>query len=73
MVKYGEIKETSGVHYMREVSQKELTSECWLVQMRGLEGCNTCEFVDTDECGGKRIRKYGANELGHKVPLGVAL
>jgi len=30
----------------------ELTSECWLVQFRGLEACVDCELFNTRECGG---------------------
>ena len=39
------------------INQADLTPECWVIQMWGIEQCDTCEFLDTDECGGKRIRK----------------
>lgn len=51
------------------VNQKKLSSECGIVQFWGLEKCKTCEFRKKD-CGGKKIRKTGRNELGFKVPLG---
>jgi len=39
------------------IDQSMLTSECWFIQMWGIEACSTCEFKDTDDCGGKLIRK----------------
>jgi len=51
------------------VRQSDLTSECWSVQFHGLEYCKTCEFVDTDDCGGKNIRETKKNEKGIKVPI----
>lgn len=41
----------------KEINQDGLTSECWLIQFDGLNACENCEFVNTDECGGKNIRK----------------
>lgn len=52
-----------------EVPQGKLSSECWTVQFRGLVACDTCEYVNTKDCGGKRIRKIGKNCLGHVVPV----
>jgi hypothetical protein len=52
------------------VKQSDLTSECWSVQVWGLQYCEKCEFKDTDECGGKRIREFAQNENGRLVPLG---
>ena len=57
----------------RIINQKELTSECWAIQFRGLEACKDCEFKDSNECGGKEIRKKLMNKLGFKVPLGKEL
>jgi len=54
----------------RSIPQSELTAECWLVQMAGLERCETCEFAGTDECGGLDIRTTGKNQKGFEVPLG---
>lgn len=55
----------------RLIPQKHLTSECWMVQFRGLKACEECEFKDTSECGGKAIRKKLMNVKGYKVPLGA--
>jgi hypothetical protein len=41
----------------KEIPQEELTSECWGIQFQGLTACEDCEFLDTDECGGVRIRE----------------
>jgi hypothetical protein len=51
----------------KEIDQSELTGECWQVQFWGLSECEECEYKDTDECGGKRIRKTGRNKKGHVV------
>jgi hypothetical protein len=56
----------------RIIPQKDLTSECWGVQMQGLSACKSCEFRDTEECGGKKIRESKKNEKGKRVPLGRA-
>ena len=53
----------------RTIKQKNLTSECWSVQFSGLEYCDTCEFKDTKNCGGQKIRKTGKNDKGIKVPI----
>lgn len=52
------------------ISGGELTSECWTVQMKGVDACETCELKDTDECGGQEIRATGKNANGLKVPIG---
>jgi len=48
----------------KRIYQKDLTSDCWMVQVWGLDYCsgfadpdNVCEYLGTDECGGERIRK----------------
>lgn len=41
----------------------ELTSECWQIQFKGLHACQSCELLDTDECGGIRIRKQLLKEI----------
>jgi hypothetical protein len=43
-----------------------------MIQFEGLGACKKCDVRGTSECGGKRIRKTGKNELGFKVPLGDA-
>jgi len=52
------------------VNSSHLTSECWLVQFRGLSYCETCDLKDTDDCGGQKIRETGENRSGFKVPIG---
>lgn len=59
----------------REINQDELTQECWIVQVWGLDRCGDCEYFGTDkkphkECGGKLIRRTGKNMKGFTVPLG---
>jgi len=41
----------------KTINQAHLTSECWSVQIWGISACSDCEFLDTDKCGGKRIRE----------------
>jgi hypothetical protein len=41
----------------KEIDQKNLTSDCWLIQFKGLKACENCEFKDTDECGGGETLK----------------
>lgn len=53
----------------RTVRQRNLTGECWLVQMWGLDHCKTCEYKGSSECGGQEIRKKGKNEKGLDVPV----
>jgi len=53
----------------KTVSQSKLTSECWSVQVWGRSNCKKCEFRDTPDCGGKKIRKTGKNAKGFKVPI----
>ena len=47
-VENGSIKITKSV----EIDQNKLTADCWLIQFNGLSACNTCEFKNTEECGG---------------------
>lgn len=35
-----------------EVNQNKLTSDCWLIQFRGLSECENCDLKNTSECGG---------------------
>lgn len=48
----------------KRIYQKDLTSDCWMVQVWGIDYCsgfgeaeNQCEYLGTGECGGERIRK----------------
>jgi len=54
---------------IKTIHQANLTAECWLVQIWGLEECNTCEFKDTPDCGGQQIWKTGKNEKNLSVPI----
>lgn len=51
------------------ISQKMLSSECWLIQVWCIEACKDCAYQGTKECGGKRIVNTGKNALGHEIPL----
>ena len=57
----------------RSVPQSDLTAECWMIQFMGPDACKECAVRDTDECGGKEIRKTGKNAKGKTVPLGAPL
>ena len=54
---------------VRTVHQSNLSSECLMVQIWGLEFCKTCEYRDSKKCGGKKIRLTETNALGKKVPV----
>jgi hypothetical protein len=48
----------------KRIRQKDLTSDCWMVQVWSLPYCSgfgdpesACEYLGTEECGGERIRK----------------
>lgn len=45
------------VTLIKEINQSELTSECWLIQMQGLYACESCDLLNTEECGGQEILK----------------
>ena len=51
--------EPDGIKFgpVKIVNQDSLTSECWLIQIYGVDTCNTCEYLNTEECGGQDIRK----------------
>lgn len=52
-----------------EFDQNKLSSECWSVQFQGLEACENCSLRDTNECGGRLIRRFGVNKKGYKIPI----
>lgn len=54
---------------VREIRQSSLTEECWGIQIWGPGKCETCEFKDTDECGGQEIRRKLKNKKGLTVPV----
>ena len=53
----------------RTVKQSNLTGECMMVQVWGIEHCKTCEYRNSSECGGKNIRQTGKNEKDLEVPV----
>jgi hypothetical protein len=52
-----------------EINQKHMTSECWMIQFKGLSVCKDCEFKNTRECSGRGVVLSGKNKKGYKVPL----
>jgi len=46
----------------KEIDQSKLTSDCWMIQFKGLEACENCEFKNTDECGGGETLKKFKND-----------
>lgn len=54
---------------VKMVRYSKLSTECWFVQVWGLEKCEDCESRDTPDCGGQNIRKTGKNRYGHEVPV----
>lgn len=52
---------------VKRVKQRELTGECFLVQIYGTSYCEQCPVKDTPDCGGQEIRKTGKNEKGLEV------
>jgi hypothetical protein len=54
---------------VKSIKQSDLTGECWIVQFSGIKACEECEYLNTSDCGGKKIRKTLMNEKGKKVPL----
>lgn len=55
--------------FTKEIDQSDLTAECWDIQIRGIEACQECEFLNTDECGWKSIIKKLTNNKGVEVPI----
>jgi hypothetical protein len=53
----------------RSINQKDLSGECWNIQVWGPDKCETCEFKGTPECGGQNIRRTDHNEKGILVPI----
>ena len=59
---------------MKFFNQTNLTSECWLIQIEGIEACLTCEQYGSlekpgKECGGKKIRRTLKNSKNFGVPI----
>ena len=53
----------------RIVKQANLSSECWNIQIWGIDTCDKCKFRGRRACGGKQIRKTLLNNKGIKVPI----
>lgn len=59
LVEYGKVN-IGGKEFLmktKRVYQKDLTSDCWHVQVWGFPYCKDCEYLATEDCGGYRIRK----------------
>jgi hypothetical protein len=42
----------------KEIDQSTLTSDCWMIQFKGISACTECEFKNTKDCGGgETLRK----------------
>ena len=48
---------------IKVINKRDLTSECWHIQVWGLPYCRTCKYLGTEDCGGYKIRK--------KILLGI--
>jgi len=65
---------TEGIEFRtKRIHQRDLTPDCWSVQVWGLPYCSgfgdygqMCEFLATEDCGGRNIRK---RILAGKYPL----
>jgi hypothetical protein len=57
------------VGVMRQIRQDSLTAECWGVQAWGLGYCESCEYLNSEDCGGQDIRRTLKNEKGLAVPV----
>jgi hypothetical protein len=69
LIKTGTLHKSGLISNARVIKQGNLTAECWIVQMQGLKACETCEALNTPDCGGQKIRKQGKNEKGLAVPV----
>ena len=61
------VAETPPGPTVKQVKQRDLSAECWLVQMYGTSYCPTCSEYGREDCGGKEILRTGQNEKGVKV------
>ena len=41
----------------KTIKQSQLTSDCWSIQIWGMEACEDCGLLGTDECDGQEIRE----------------
>jgi len=52
-IENGQMKVTKS----KVVDQSKLTSDCFIVQIEGLQACKKCQYNGTAQCGGKNFRK----------------
>ena len=59
MLMYEKVKIGGEEFIMRtkRIHQKDLTPDCWSIQVWGLPYCRSCEYLATEDCGGYEIRK----------------
>jgi hypothetical protein len=43
------------------------TTECWGVQINGLQHCRNCKWTGISACEGKNIVKTGRNAKGYRI------
>ena len=56
--------------FTKVINSNDLTADCWMIQFKGLEACKECEFKDTPDCGGQKIRQDLMTKGSHgKVTL----
>lgn len=55
---------------VKQIKQSELTAECWMIQIQGVDACKGCEAYQTEDCGGQEILKTGKNEKGILIEKG---
>jgi len=51
------------------IQQKDLTSDCWLVQFEGFEACATCEQFLKSQCGGGETLTHAIRSLARGMSL----
>lgn len=58
---------------VRMVRQSDLTADCWLIQLFGVEQCDTCDVRGTPDCGGGETAKRLWAEHGRCQGCGFPL
>ena len=68
MVEYWKIEEKDGkIEAKKEAEVENLTSDCWMVQFRGLDACAECEYFLKPNCGGGRTLTEMILDLGESM------
>ena len=67
MIEIGEMNNDGDVTNVKTIKQRDLIFDCWFIQVFGIEACNDCEVLDTDECGGQEIRKKLLENLEQNI------